>query len=89
MANSVKQSGIYINEESGKFASMKNICGETMPQARMVIDKFHTVKHLMEALQEEVCLSTNRQEYSWTNPRVERKSKTKRHEGIDASLQDD
>ena len=31
--------------------SMKNICEEVLPQARIVIDKFHVIKHLMEALQ--------------------------------------
>lgn len=31
--------------------SMKNICEEVLPRARIIIDKFHVIKHLMEALQ--------------------------------------
>jgi transposase len=30
--------------------SMKKICADTMPQANIVIDKFHVIKHIMEAL---------------------------------------
>jgi transposase len=31
--------------------SMKNICKTVFPQARIIIDKFHVIKHLMEAMQ--------------------------------------
>jgi hypothetical protein len=31
--------------------SMKSICEAVLPQARIIIDKFHVIKHLMEAMQ--------------------------------------
>ena len=39
----------YISADMSN--SMKNICEEVLPQARIIIDKFHVVKHLMESLQ--------------------------------------
>ncbi len=30
---------------------MKDICNKTMPQAQIVIDKFHVIKHIYNALQ--------------------------------------